>query len=97
MQPSSDITQLLIAYSEGDREALDRLMPLVYEHLKRALELGRWPDGRILTPQQKQETMQAVIAWGQLHLPEDERVGYIDAGSKQGDTCDDPQPLKWRD
>ncbi len=32
---SPDITQLLIAYSEGNREALDRLMPLVYEHLKR--------------------------------------------------------------
>ncbi len=34
MQPQTDITQLLIAYTEGNREALDRLMPLVYEHLK---------------------------------------------------------------
>ena len=35
MQPLSDITQLLVAYSEGDHQALDRLMPLVYEQLKR--------------------------------------------------------------
>ncbi len=34
MQPPSDVTQLLVAYSEGDHKALDRLMPLVYEHLK---------------------------------------------------------------
>ncbi len=34
MEPPSDVTQLLVAYSEGDHQALDRLMPLVYEHLK---------------------------------------------------------------
>lgn len=32
---SSDITELLTAYSDGDRDALDRLMPIVYERLKR--------------------------------------------------------------
>ena len=79
------------------RETIEGMSAEVYERLKLALELGRWPDGRVLTPEQKQETMQAVIAWGQLHLPEEERVGYIDAGSKQGESCDDPQPLKWRD
>ena len=35
MQPPTDVTQLLLAYTDGDREALDRLLPLVYEHLKR--------------------------------------------------------------
>jgi RNA polymerase sigma factor (TIGR02999 family) len=30
-----DVTALLHAWSQGDREALDRLMPLVYEELKR--------------------------------------------------------------
>jgi RNA polymerase sigma factor (TIGR02999 family) len=33
-QPS-DVTLLLQAWSQGDREALDRLMPLVYAELKR--------------------------------------------------------------
>jgi RNA polymerase sigma factor (TIGR02999 family) len=29
------VTQLLLAWSNGDREALDRLMPLVYDELRR--------------------------------------------------------------
>ena len=32
---SPQITQLLLAWSSGDREALDRLMPLVYKELRR--------------------------------------------------------------
>ena len=35
MQPPTDVTQLLLAYTDGDREAFDRLLPLVYEPLKR--------------------------------------------------------------
>lgn len=71
----------------------------VYDNLRRALELGKWPDGRRLTEQQREETMQAVIAWGELHLPAEERVGYIDRGGKAGETCDDPgiAPLKFTD
>lgn len=71
----------------------------VYDSLRRALELGKWPDGRPLSPEQREETMQAVIAWGEMHLPAQERVGYIDRGSKAGEVCDDPgvTPLKFQD
>ena len=35
-QPSTqEVTELLIAWSEGDKTALDQLMPLVYEELRR--------------------------------------------------------------
>lgn len=34
--PSEEITRLLRAWGTGDREALDRLMPLVYDELRRA-------------------------------------------------------------
>lgn len=34
MEPSVDITQLLDAYADGNAEAFDRLLPLVYESLK---------------------------------------------------------------
>jgi RNA polymerase sigma factor (TIGR02999 family) len=30
-----DVTGLLVAWSEGDKEALDRLAPLVYDELRR--------------------------------------------------------------
>ena len=36
--PVSDVTRLLIDWSQGDRAALDRLMPLVYDELHRLAE-----------------------------------------------------------
>lgn len=33
--PSSEITELLVAWSDGDESALERLMPLVYDELRR--------------------------------------------------------------
>lgn len=36
MTPTShEVTQLLLAWNEGDKQALDRLVPLVYEELRR--------------------------------------------------------------
>ena len=35
MSDAGDVTQLLIAYREGDREAFDRLVPIVYQDLRR--------------------------------------------------------------
>jgi len=36
MTPTShEVTQLLLAWSEGDKQALDRLVPLVYDELRR--------------------------------------------------------------
>lgn len=76
-----------------------RAMPRdTYERLRRALELGKWPDGQPLSEQQKTHTLQAVIAWGELHLPEAERVGYIDSSKKprRVDDAAAEQPLRWR-
>jgi uncharacterized protein YeaC (DUF1315 family) len=67
----------------------------LYDRLLQALETGRWPDGRSVTAEQREHAMQAVIAWGEQHLPPEERVGFIDKGHKAGDECDDPQPLNW--
>lgn len=74
------------------------MTPEIYRSLKRSVEIGKWPDGRPVNPQQRQAALQAVIAWGKLHLPESEQVGYIDKGHKAGDVCDDPveTPLKWQ-
>jgi len=80
------------------RELVDSMTPDVFQRMQRALELGKWPDGRKLTPEQREQTMQAVILWGERHLDPQERVGFIDKGVKEGDVCDDPDPttLKWR-
>ncbi len=70
-----------------------------YTSLKRSVEMGKWPDGKILTREQRENAMQAIIAWGRLHLPEKDRVGYIDRGHKAGEVCDEPEqtPLTWKE
>src|SRR4051794_41969913 len=35
MSPSEEVTQLLVAWSNGNHAALEKLMPLVYEELRR--------------------------------------------------------------
>lgn len=77
-------------------DAIDRLDPALVEGLRRAVETGRWPDGRALTPQQRRDSLQAVIAWEARHLPQAQRVGFIErrkgGGERQG-----PAPLRWAD
>lgn len=49
----------------------------VYERLRQALEIGRWPDGRRLDDAQRAHTMQMVIAWELRNLPAEERSGFM--------------------
>lgn len=70
-------------------ELITRLDPTVYQNLRQSIELGKWPDGRKLTREQREISLQAVIYYENLHnLPEQERTGYIDRGSKAGTACD---------
>jgi len=63
-----------------------------YENLRRALELGRWPDGRSLEPRQREICMEAVLNWEATHLPPEQRSGYIEPKA-----CSDaPQPDRIR-
>jgi RNA polymerase sigma factor (TIGR02999 family) len=52
MQPPEGITQLLTKWSKGDQSALDELMPLVYEELRRlaSAHLRRERAGHTLQP-----------------------------------------------
>lgn len=49
---AESITQLLVLWSEGDRSALDRLLPMVYDELHRLARsyLRRQPDQLMLQP-----------------------------------------------
>lgn len=74
------------------QQMIENLTPAMVAQIRRAVELGRWPDGRRLTDEQRGLCLQAVIAWDARHLEADERVGYIDRGSKAaGASCDSPQ------
>ncbi len=83
-------------------QLINNLTPEIHANLKRAIELGKWPDGQILTQEQKELCMEAVINYEHRFLADEDRVGYIDRGSKsEGEQCDDKSgadhttPLKW--
>ncbi|QIO09403.1 YeaC family protein [Acinetobacter lanii] len=65
----------------------------IVDRLRTAVEIGKWPNGVALTKEQRQISMQAVIAWEAENLPETERSGYIDKGHKEeDDQCDSHVP-----
>ena len=77
-------------------EAIRNMPRHQYDALKTALETGKWPDGRTLDEKQRQHCMTAVIAFGEMHLKAEERVGYIyNPKHDHCETADDVQPIKW--
>ncbi|WP_447747891.1 YeaC family protein [Pseudomonas nicosulfuronedens] len=58
-------------------EMIQNITPDIYESLKLAVEIGKWPDGRKLTVEQKELSLQAMIAWELDNLPEDQHTGYM--------------------
>lgn len=80
-------------------QLIDTMSPEIYQRLQRAVELGKWPDGKPVTTEQRENAMRAIIAWGERHLSEQERVGFIDKKQKAGEECDKPleTPLNWKE
>ncbi len=75
MSGPGDVTLLLQAFRGGDREAFDRLVPLVYEDLRRIArrQLGRGRSGQTLNT-----TALVHEAW--VKLVEQTHAGYEDRG-----------------
>lgn len=85
-------------------QLINNITPEIHTALRRAIEIGKWPNGSALTAEQKALCMEAVINYEHRFIAADQRVGYIDRGSKQeGELCDDTpvpgdddtSPLKW--
>ena len=76
---------------------IQKLDPDIYLRLKKAVEIGKWPDGRLLTEEQKMLSMQALIAYEIEHdFPEQERIGYVNTkGSDCHDDKGDVMTVKW--
>jgi uncharacterized protein YeaC (DUF1315 family) len=76
---------------------IDNLSPDIVARLRQGIETGRWPDGQPLTPEQREHSLQAVIAWEQKNLPPEQRVGYIDKGKKAapGSATADTAEMRW--
>ncbi|GAB3475191.1 YeaC family protein [Marinomonas epiphytica] len=83
------------------KEMIDNMSPEVYESLKLAVELGKWPNGVRLTQEQQELCLQAVITYDYQFKSEQERVGFIDTQVHTG--CDsktdtaEHETIKWID
>ncbi|WP_318389533.1 YeaC family protein [Enterobacter sp.] len=51
-------------------ELISSMTPEVYQRLATAVELGKWPDGVALTPEQKENSLQLVMMWQARHNTE---------------------------
>ena len=80
------------------QQLLGALTPDIYQNLKRAVELGKWPDGQRLSDEQRALCMQAVIAYEHKHLPAEAHTGYIPPKAHMhcGSDENDESPLKWQ-
>jgi uncharacterized protein YeaC (DUF1315 family) len=78
-------------------ELIASMTPAIYNNMKEALELGRWGDGRPVTPEQKEYSLEALIRYEHLHnIAETDRVGYVDMSNKRKKKAadDGEQPIK---
>lgn len=66
--------------SESFTKQAQALDEQAYQALKQALELSKWPNGERLTSEQKEICMQTIISYESLHLPEEQRSGYMPQG-----------------
>lgn len=75
---------------------INALNPEIIARLKGAVETGKWPDGRRLTPQQTATCMQAIIAYEHRHLEPHERSGYVPPKDGACGPKDDVQKIQWQ-
>ena len=85
------------------QELFNKMTPDVYQQLKQAVEIGKWPTGDIIEKEQLELCIQAVIAYEEKHYSPEEKVGYIPprdhphCGSTAGKIADDQdKPIKFK-
>ncbi len=80
------------------KSLIEKLDSEMYLKLKTSIELGKFPDGRVLTEEQKNLCLQAIIAYEiENNFPEDERTGYLPSKSTPCDSSSENEtPIKWQ-
>jgi uncharacterized protein len=63
--------------SQSIEALLERLNPQIVGSLKRAIELGKWPNGIAISPEQRALCGEAVARWEHRHLLAESRVGFV--------------------
>jgi uncharacterized protein YeaC (DUF1315 family) len=76
---------LLQSRPQSVEQLVEAITPVIYEALKLAVELGKWPDGNRLVPEQTEYCLQAIILYEARHLPAQQRTGTNLKSHKLGD------------
>lgn len=64
-------------------DAATLIDPEIYKRFRQAVELGKWPDGRSLSKDQKEICLQAMMLFeAKQQVEAADRVGYIDTRKK---------------
>ena len=76
-----------------DFEALLQMItPEVHARLKTAVEIGKWDDGNVLTREQREWCLQAIIVHEARNLEANQRTGHVERGP---DACaDEPEVIR---
>lgn len=74
-------------------ELVGRMDELAWRNMRRAVETGRWPDGRRLESGQRELCLQAVLAWEARFLPPEQRTGHIERNSCEA--SGEEQPVRF--
>ncbi|QFT53447.1 YeaC family protein [Microbulbifer sp. THAF38] len=79
-------------------QLLNNLNPQIVASLRRAIELGKWPNGVAITAEQRNLCAEAVANWETRNLSKEQQVGYV-APKTSKDPCSakksEEQPLSW--
>lgn len=76
-----------------------------YQRLKTAVEIGKWPNATVLTLQQRETSMQAVLAYEALHnVAANQKTGFVDTSTSDCHDdeghhvggADEATALKWQ-
>lgn len=77
-------------------KTVEELKPEVYGLMKRALELGKWPNGDELTDKQKEICMETIVRYDHANLPEEQRIGYIEKKKRDsGSDNEEASPIRF--
>jgi hypothetical protein len=69
-------------------QLLSSITPEIYQNLKSSVELGRWPNGRKLTKEQKALCLEAMIYFeNKSGMDDQSRTGYLEFTKEKTTPC----------
>lgn len=70
-----DIPPGMLGKPDSLEELVENITVDLYEKLKHAVEIRKWPDGSMLSDEQLEQSLQLVILYEAKRLPDSDRIG----------------------